>query len=366
MTVNPSTDFYRNPEMQFRGEIPSGRIGWRSPSNIALVKYWGKKPVQLPQNPSMSITLKNAYTETVAEYMPADERGMDVVFYFHGERNEQFEKKTKNFFESMQATFPFIGQLRLVIRSKNTFPHSAGIASSASGMSALALILCDLERKYFDTFPNEEEFFRKASYIARLGSGSASRSVYGGVSVWGETEGLPGTSDLYAFPVREDIHPDFLNYRDTILLVDKGQKKVSSRAGHELMNGHPFARQRFDQARKNLEILLNALKQGDLETFIRIIELEALTLHAMMMTSDPYYLLMKPGTLNIIERIFDFRENENIPVSFTLDAGPNVHLLYPVTYRDKVMPFIENELRTFLTDAGYIDDEVGRGPEKII
>lgn len=365
MTGNPSTDLYKNPELQFCGEIPSGTIGWRSPSNIALIKYWGKKHVQLPQNPSLSFTLKNSYTETVAEYKPADESGMTVTFYFHGERNEPFEKKTKNFFESMKRTFPFLGQLQFVIRSRNTFPHSAGIASSASGMSALALILCDLERKYFDTLKDEEEFFRKASYIARLGSGSASRSVYGGMTIWGETVAVPGTSDLYAVPVRQDIHPDFLSYRDTILLVDKGQKKVSSRTGHGLMNGHPFAKQRFEQARQNLKILLKAMREGNPETFIRITELEALTLQAMMMTSDPYYILMRPGTLNIIERIFDFRETEKIPVSFTLDAGPNVHLLYPVAYKNKVMPFIENELTPFLTDAGYIDDEVGDGPEKV-
>ncbi|NOX85887.1 MAG: diphosphomevalonate decarboxylase [Chlorobi bacterium] len=365
MTRNPSTDLYRNPELQFRGEIPSGRIGWRSPSNIALVKYWGKKPVQLPQNPSVSFTLKNSNTETVLEYMPADERGMDVVFYFDGERNEQFEKKTKNFFDSLKDTFPFIGRLKFVIHSKNNFPHSAGIASSASGMSALALILCDLERNYFNTLTDDDEFFRKASYIARLGSGSACRSVYGGISLWGDTEGLPGTSDLYAFPVQQDIHPDFLTYRDTILLIDAGQKKVSSRVGHSLMDKHPFAKQKYKLARKNLKVLLDAMSRGDFQTFIRITELEALSMHAMMMTSNPYYLLMKPNTLNIIERVFNFRQKQNTPVSFTLDAGPNVHLLYPAAYRNVVMNFIENELMPYLTAGGYIDDEVGNGPERI-
>ena len=365
MTHNPSTDLYRNPGLQFSGEIPSGTIGWRSPSNIALVKYWGKKPVQLPQNPSVSFTLKNSYTETVLEYMPADEGRTEVVFYFQGERNEHFEMKTRNFLESLKPSFPFIAQLKFVFRSKNTFPHSAGIASSASGMSALALILCDLEQKYFNTLPTEEAFFRKASYIARLGSGSASRSVYGGVVVWGATELLSGTSDLYAVPVRDGIHSGFLTYRDTILLVDKGQKKVSSRAGHGLMNDHPFAAQRFVQARQNLETLLGAMKQGDTETFVRVTEQEALTLHAMMMTSNPYYLLMKPATLSIIGQIFAFREKENIPVSFTLDAGPNVHLLYPAGYSGKIMSFVENQLTEFLSEEGFIDDEVGSGPERI-
>ena len=366
MTNNPSIDFYNNPELKFSGDIPTGRTGWRSPSNIALVKYWGKKPVQIPQNPSVSFTLSRSYTETLVEYSPAGHEGMEVTFYFDGKPNDEFGRKTKTFFENLKNIFPFLDQLKFTILSKNTFPHSAGIASSASGMSALALALCDMEQKYFNTLSREEDFFQKASYIARLGSGSASRSVYGGLTIWGQTEALPGTSDLYACPVTSGIHPDFLSYQDSILLVDTGQKKVSSRVGHGLMDKNPFAKQRFGQARENIKSLLNAMTSGDIETFINITESEALTLHAMMMTSNPYYLLLKPNTLNIIERIFDFRNFKNITVSFTLDAGPNVHLLYPDGYKSRVMPFIENELAPFLSHNGYIDDEVGNGPEKLM
>lgn len=366
MTINPSLNMYDNPELRFPGEIPAGRTGWRSPSNIALVKYWGKKPVQIPQNPSVSFTLSRSFTETIVEYSPAGREGMEVTFYFDGKPNDEFGRKTKTFFESLKGIFPFLDQLKFTVLSKNTFPHSAGIASSASGMSALALALCDVEQKYFNTLSQEADFFQKASYIARLGSGSASRSVYGGLAIWGQTEILPGTSDLYACPVENGIHPDFLSYCDSVLLVDTGQKKVSSRVGHELMENNPFAVQRFDQARENIKNLLIAMTSGDIETFIRITESEALTLHAMMMTSNPYYLLLKPNTLNIIERVFAFRNFKNIPVSFTLDAGPNVHLLYPAGYKSRVTPFIENELNPFLGHNGYIDDEVGNGPERLM
>ncbi len=358
---------YLNADLKFSGtDIPSGKMIWRSPSNIALVKYWGKKPVQIPQNPSVSFTLSKSFSETEVSYTPATSGKSEMEFYFDGQRNPQFEEKTSKFFESLSGIFPFVNQLKFEIHSKNTFPHSAGIASSASGMSVLAMVLCDMERQFFGTLQKEETFRRKASYIARLGSGSACRSVYGGLVIWGKTDGEPGTSDFYGFSVNEGIHEIFADYQDTILLVDAGEKKVSSRVGHGLMNSNPFATKRFIQARDNMAKLLQAMRTGDTETFIRITESEALTLHAMMMTSQPYFLLMKPGTLQIIERIFAFREKTGFPVSFTLDAGPNVHLLYPATIKRDVKQFIDNDLRVFLSPLGYIDDMVGNGPEKIL
>ncbi len=366
MKIVHSEPPYINPALRFRpGEVPSGKIGWRSPSNIALVKYWGKKPVQIPQNPSVSFTLRNSYSETRVSYAPSVSGGVEMEFYFENKRNETFEQKTKAFFESLADIFPFVRQIKFVIRSGNTFPHSAGIASSASGMSVLAMVLCDMERTFFGTLQNEADFRRKASYVARLGSGSASRSVYGGVVIWGETENVPGTSDLYGLPVGDTLHEIYKTYQDTILLVDAGEKKVSSRVGHSLMNSNPFAAERFGQAHRNMKTLLDAMRRGDSETFIRVTESEALTLHAMMMTSQPYFVLMKPNTLQIIEKVFAFREKTGLPVSFTLDAGPNVHLLYPAEIKQEVLPFIKNELAHFLSPLGFIEDEMGNGPQKI-
>lgn len=361
-----SEPHYLNADLKFLSDFPSGKITWRSPSNIALVKYWGKKPVQIPQNPSISFTLGKSYSETEVSFSPADSGTLEMEFYFDGMRSLTFETKTLKFFKSLSGIFPFVNQLKFVVRSKNTFPHSAGIASSASGMSVLAMVLCDMERQYFGTLQSDEDFRRKASYIARLGSGSASRSVYGGLVIWGETDSVPGTSDYYGFPVNEGVHEIFTDYQDTILLVDAGEKKVSSRVGHGLMNDNPFATERFGQARRNLAAFLHALRTGDTETFIRITETEALTLHAMMMTSQPYFLLMKPNTLQIIDRIFTFREKTGLPASFTLDAGPNVHLLYPKVIKGEVKRFINTNLLPFLSPKGYIDDEVGKGPEKIL
>ncbi len=355
---------YHNPELKFNREIPEGKTTWQSPSNIALVKYWGKRDVQIPMNPSVSFTLEKSFTETTVEYAPAA-RGFDLTFYFDGERNKTFEEKTKKFFQSLSPIFPFINQLSFKIHSQNSFPHSAGIASSASGMSALALALCDLEQTHFNTLADTESFYRKASYIARLGSGSAARSVYGGLVLWGETDYVEGSSNLYGKDISSLVNDRFLQYNDTILLVDASSKKVSSRAGHALMKTNDYASTRFRQAHQNIGKILKIMQSDNLENFIRLVESEALTLHAMMMTSLPYYLLLKPNTLQIIDKIFEFRQDTQTPVCFTLDAGPNVHLLYPKYAEEAVHGFIDNSLKPYLSEKGLIHDRVGTGPKKI-
>lgn len=351
--------------MQTLDSVMTITAAWRSPSNIALVKYWGKKDIQIPCNPSISFTLDASHTDTRLEYTPGNE---SLVFelYLDGVRNEKFEAKTGKFVHEMATRLPFLKTGKLTAHTSNTFPHSAGIASSASGMSAMALGLCDIHRQLTGALQNEDAFLAEASEIARLGSGSACRSTYGGLVVWGKTPALEGSSDLYGKPLAEaDVHPVFRNYRDSILIVDAAEKKVSSRAGHGLMNTNPFSEQRFAQAERHLVELVNAIQAGDMETFIRITELEALTLHAMMMTSTPYYLLMRPHTLSIIEKIWEFREKTGIPVCFTLDAGPNVHMLYPEQYAAEVGAFLETELFVFLPQGNKIEDRNGNGPVQL-
>ena len=355
---------YSNPQLRF-DNIPEGKTGWRAPSNIALVKYWGKRAVQLPMNPSLSFTLSDAVSETVVEYAPASGKKPTIKFDFQNQENLAFAAKTEKFFETVSPIFPFLEQFDFVIRSHNSFPHSAGIASSASGMGALALTLCSIEKSYFNTFENEEAFFKKASYVARLGSGSACRSVYGGAVVSGETKEVENSSDYFGIPVTNRIHPIFTTYHDTILLVDEGTKKVSSRAGHALMESNPYAAARFQQAGNHLSTLLAVMAAGDLERFVSIVESEALSLHAMMMTSNPYYLLVKPNTIAIINKIFELRNETGIPLCFTLDAGPNIHLLYPDEDAGAVKKFIQSELTLFLSPKGMIDDRMGKGPEKL-
>ena len=131
------------------------------------------------------------------------------------------------------------------------------------------------------------------------------------------------------------------------------------------MFGHPFAQERFKQANKNLSDMVSILKDGDLDAFIALVESEALTLHAMMMTSMPYFILMKPNTLHIINKIWAFRQQTNSKVCFTLDAGANVHVLYPEQEATSVLEFIENELVAYCQNGQYIFDIIGLGANKL-
>ena len=339
---------------------------WTSPSNIAIVKYWGKKDGQLPANPSVSFTLDACRTDTSLEVKARkdwrNKYAMEV--WLDGEEKPSFVPKIEQFFDRIAQYAPYLGDYAFTVRTANSFPHSSGIASSASGMSALAVCLVDFENAVGAGYV-PGEFLRRASFYARLGSGSAARSIYGGVVAWGQHPAIPGSSDLYAVPLPpENIHPVFRDFRDTVLLVEKGSKSVSSSAGHALMTGHPFAPARFSQAREYTAKLLDILRRGEVQDFGTLAESEALTLHAMMMTAHPYYILFKPATLDVIQKVWNFRRETSQPLYFTLDAGANVHLLYPAEAENTVRRFIADELSP-LSGGNFINDRVGVGPRKI-
>lgn len=338
-------------------------IGWSGPSNIALVKYWGKHGLQLPSNPSLSFTLANSVTHMKVKYRTGT-NGLTKLS-FEGERSYPFEDRIRKYLVSLKEIIPFLQTVEMEIESSNTFPHSAGIASSASSMSALALILCSIENQLFDNLKNPGLFYKKASYLARLASGSACRSVYGGFVCWGETEAVHQSSMEYAVPFDRTVHKEMKDLRDAVLIIQPGEKSVSSSAGHELMNNHPYASQRFNQARENLNRIATVIESGDFEEFIEIVESEALTLHGLMMTSQPGFLLLHPNSIKAIHEIRAFREYYKIPVCFTIDAGPNIHLIYPGHYKQKVEPWINESLISLCDDNRWIDDEIGGGPQQI-
>lgn len=345
--------------------IKEGKVTWSSPSNIALVKYWGKKENQIPENPSISFTLDACKTITTLSYTKKEDvNSFSFDVFFEGEKNQNFKPKIETFFSRIEAYLPFLKEYHFTIETANTFPHSSGIASSASGMSALSLCLMSIE-KQINPEITEEYFNQKASFLARLGSGSASRSIEGDLVVWGEHHAIEGSSNLFGVKYPYQVHKNFKNYLDTILLVDKGEKQVSSTLGHNLMHNHPFAKQRFLQAGENMTKLMEILKTGDLNAFIEIVESEALTLHAMMMTSMPYFILMKPNTLKIINAIWTFRKESNLHISFTLDAGANVHVLYPENEATQCIEFIKNELVAYCQNGHYICDKIGFGAKQL-
>lgn len=347
---------------------------WKSPSNIAIIKYWGKKKNQIPENPSLSFTLSKCFTETSVSLVPKETKSdeLQLQFYFDKKENIAFRLRLLNFFASIQKDFKFLNDYGLVIHSANSFPHSSGIASSASSYSALAAALCDIETQLSNKKASSEKqlladakWLKRTSYFSRIGSGSACRSLFPYASVWGETDAVKNSSDEYGIGAENLLHKDFKTLCDSILIASSREKVVSSRVGHSLMKGHPFAKTRYKQAESNLENLLPALKAGDWETFGNIAENEAMTLHALMMCSNPSFILMNAHTLSMIESIRSFRNSSKIPVYFTLDAGPNVHLLYPKSYAKKVLEFADYELSGLCEDGKMIHDFTGNGIEKV-
>ncbi|MFT5723253.1 MAG: diphosphomevalonate decarboxylase [Bacteroidia bacterium] len=336
-----------------------GKVKWQSPSNIALVKYWGKKGFQIPANASISFTLSACHTNTELRWTKSDHTTISV--FLDGQENEAFKPKVVQFFDQVKLQYPALSNYSFEVHTTNTFPHSSGIASSASGMSALSLCVCSLleSKKILD-----KPFLQEASNLARIGSGSASRSIYGGLVEWGQHTAFPESSDLYAVPFK-DVHSVFHSYQDTILIVHEGKKSVSSSVGHTLLNDHPFGPKRFEQATQNMSKLKTILMEGDLDSFVELIESEALMLHGLMMTSDPSFILMLPNTLAIIQKIRAFRKQNDCHIAFTLDAGANVHMLYPEKDIDKAQQLIDRELKELCANGTYICDTVGSGPTQM-
>lgn len=344
--------------------LSSAKAGWKCPSNIALVKYWGKKSgLQLPANASISFTLSNCHTSTYITAEPkTDQENFSFEFWFDGAPKPSFEPKIETFFTNIVAYLPWLKQVHLKIESSNSFPHSSGIASSASSFGALALCLMDIQQQWVGG--SVEEVMSDVSFLARIGSGSACRSVFGPLAVWGEHSAFTGSSDEYAVEF-SDVHPVFKRFKDTVLIVEAGSKSVSSTAGHGLMIGHPYAEARFVQAEKNLSDLKSAMQSGDLDSFYEIVEAEAFALHAMMITGQPAYMLFKPETIRLIELIRDARKTKGVSCCFTLDAGANVHLLYPSDSEHSVMELVKNEWAAYCENGRYICDEIQNGPTRI-
>ncbi len=351
-------------------------IAWECPSNIALVKYWGKFEGQIPANPSLSFTLSSCVTQTSIAYQSDAEPRLE--FLFDGQPKPTFEAKIQAYLNSLHDVLPWLKNTGLKIESHNTFPHSSGIASSASAMGALALGLVSVDRALKGDFDpadlaQDAAFWRQASDLARRGSGSACRSVYGGFTVWGRHEAVEGSDDRWAVPLGMDqIHPTFHDIQDVVLLVDRGEKSVSSSAGHGLMNQHPYAEARFKQGNERVgelnALLKSASSVSDDErwwAFGDLVESEALTLHAMMLCSRPSFLLMKPKTLEILEQIRRFRNQKKVPLFFTLDAGANIHLLFPANAQNDAMELLDKQIAAILGPDSYLWDRLGAGPRPL-
>ena len=279
-------------------------------SNIAFVKYWGRRDhaLRLPLNSSISMNLDAATTTTTVEFDPALDA--DQIVIAGAESPDKAARRVSEHLDRVRALAGFSTRAR--VESVNSFPMGAGIASSASAFAALTVAACASTGLALDE--------RALTILARLGSGSACRSIPAGFVEWHTAATHEGS---YAEMIAPPQHWDL---RDLIAIVQTEHKKVGSSKGHELVDPSPFAPARLAAAERALPIVRGALLERDFAAFGEETEQEAIRMHAVAMTSQPSLLYWSPETVRIMHAVRDWRA-EDLPAYFTIDAGANVHVL---------------------------------------
>lgn len=285
-----------------------------APSNIALVKYWGKRDgaLNLPAAGSLSMTLEGLTTRTTVTF---GDPGPDRLILGGQEIPPAKLGRMRRVLDAVRVLSGVEGAA--LVESANDFPTGAGLASSASGMAALAVAAAGAAGLDADT-PTK-------SRLARLGSGSACRSLLGGFAEWLPGERADG-EDSYAVPVAPEDHwPLEL----LVAVVEEGPKPVSSGAGMESTAAtSPYYPAWLASVPPDLEVARAALLARDFEALGRVAEASAVRMHASMMTADPMLLYWRPATLAVVEAV-RFVRAVGRACFFTIDAGPNVKVVVP-------------------------------------
>jgi diphosphomevalonate decarboxylase len=288
--------------------------------NIAFIKYWGNRNdvLRLPVNGSISMNLEGLFTRTTVQFDAALAQD-ELVFNNTPTSGPALARVAwlLDIVREMAAERCFAQ-----VTSENNFPTGAGIASSASAFAALALAASRAIGLELD----EHELSR----LARRGSGSASRSIPGGFVEW-----LPGDSevDSYAVSIAPHDHWDLV---DCIAVLQTGHKPVGSTQGHAIAHTSPLQAARVAQAPERLDSCRRALLECDFSAFAQVVELDSNLMHAVMMTSTPPLFYWEPISLDLIKAIPQWREEEGWEVCYTLDAGPNVHVICGAAFAGRV------------------------------
>ena len=312
--------------------------------NIAFIKYWGNRDntLRIPSNGSISMNLDGLYTRTTVRFQSSltldkliinghevTGKGLDRISYIL-----DLIRGMANIHE------------RAEVMSENNFPSGAGIASSASAFAALALA----GNKAAGLQLSERDLSR----LARRGSGSAARSIPGGFVEW---QAGASDEDSFAFSIAA---PDHWNLVDCVAIVSAAHKKTGSTEGHAVAPTSPLQAARVVDAPRRLEICRKAILEQDFNTFASIVELDSDMMHAVMMTSTPALHYWKPASLEVMNRVREWRM-DGIPVCYTVDAGPNIHVICPETEAhvvDKKLREIRGVDNVLVARAG--------GPAKIV
>ncbi len=306
--------------------------------NIAFIKYWGNRSdrLRLPANGSISMNLSCLVTQTCVTFDAALDS--DCLVLNH---TRLAGKALLRIISFLNVVRRMAGkQLFARVTSENNFPTGAGIASSASAYAALALAAS----RALNLDLGEAELSR----LARLGSGSAARSVPGGFVEW---QAGQDDASSFAFSIAPPDHWDLV---DVIAIVANEHKPVGSTEGHHLAASSPLQAARLASAPQRLEVCRQAILQRDFFALAEITELDSNLMHAVMMTSRPPLFYWQPASLALMKLVPLWRR-AGLPVCYTLDAGPNVHLICSSSSVQAVQAALEGipgVLRTILAHPG--------------
>ncbi len=323
----------------------------RSPSNIAFIKYWGARDLEraIPANPSLSMTLSNCYSRTTVEWLEEDGEH-EVRWRVGGDHLEAappaFAERVHRHLDVLRGWSRRGGRFR--VATENSFPAAAGMASSASGFSALTLAV--LGALGVEASPAE-----KSVLARRSGSGSAARSVMGGYVEWpADGEAPEDGVECYARQIADADHWDL---RNVIAVVERGAKETSSLDGHRRARTSPYWRTRQRRLPERLQAVREAIAARDLERLGGLVEAEAIDLHCVAMTSEPAIFYWQPATLTVLAEVRAMRR-DGVAAYSTMDAGANVHVICSPESESEVAARLER----LDVDLSLIHDGVGSGP----
>lgn len=324
-------------------------------SNIALIKYWGRSKdhdpnLNIPLNDTVSMTKYgltdgiHLQTQTTIEFSSEYDKDMVIV---------EGQEVTGRHFERIIRVIDHLRAMATIdykfkMMSQNDFPTQAGLASSASAFAALTAAAADALGSKFSR--------KELSKIARLGSGSAARSIYGGFVYC-----YAGNSHDTSFAEQICSH-DCFDINTVIAIVDTGKKDITSDEGHYLAHTSPFNKIRIHKSQQQAKEIRKLILDNDFDKVGQIAEANCLYMHTVMMTSQPSLFYWQPTTLSIIKAIQKLRR-EGLPCYFTVDAGPNVHCLCQSNHMhelQKLIKQIEGVKKTILVkpaDDAYVTKE---------
>lgn len=313
----------------------------RSTPNIAFTKYWGNRDddLRLPMAASLSMTLNHPSVEiSVADA----ERFQVRSFLADGSEKTLKEKEAarigkvitlmRQYLGTLGAESALPAEIAVTIRSK--IPPAIGLASSAAVFSCLAKAVSGF------VAPKLSLTDQQTSVLARLGSGSAARSIFGGFSTLEEGEGM-GIGDAWSEQIADAPHWPL---HDIIVVPEMDEKKVGSTEGHAMAHSSPFYAARIEAIRSRRQReCIRAVREKDFEALQRVAEEDCLDMHHVMQTQTPPLQYLNAETHRIVDAIKELRTREHIPVLFTMDAGPTVHLVCPEEGRSAILSFAHTQ-----------------------